>query len=222
MVTRAPDVTPLYELRLSTPRLELRLGSRDELIALAHLAERGVHPPGDMPFAVPWTDRIGRDDFVESFVDFHEASLRDWRPELWVLNLLVWAEGELSGSQAVSAVEFAERREVETGSWLGQGFQRQGYGTEMRAAVLELSFCGLGAKVARSGAMAHNRASLRVGEKLGYRVSGSRTIAPRGEPVDHVDLALDRAGWRAPLPVEIDGLKPCLALFGAAPPTPGA
>ena len=47
----------LYGLRLRTPRLELRLWSHDELLELGRLAERGIHPPDEMPFASPGRTR---------------------------------------------------------------------------------------------------------------------------------------------------------------------
>jgi RimJ/RimL family protein N-acetyltransferase len=208
------NVAPLYELRLRTPRVELRLGSRDELAALGRLAEEGIHPPAEMPFAVAWTDRIGKPAFVESVVDFHEAALRDWSPAKWSLNLLVFFEGQPIGSQTVAAEDFVSKREVHTGSWLGQRFQRRGLGTEMRTAVLELAFRGLGAAAAISGAIIGNEASKRVSEKLGYSVTGTSIVSPRGEPVEHYDLRIDRGDWRAPAAVELVGLDGCLALFG--------
>ena len=210
-----PDLTPLFRLELKTPRLELRLGSRDELVALGQLAEQGIHPPQEMPFAFAWTDRIGQADFVDGVVEYHEGALRDWRPEAWSLNLLVWAEGELAGSQGVGATEFATRRTVQTGSWLGRRYQGRGYGTEMRAAVLELSFRGLGAEAAQSGAIAGNEASRRVSERLGYRSTGTRTVSPRGQPLEHLDLRIERAQWRSPIEVELKGHHSCLALFVA-------
>jgi hypothetical protein len=42
----------LYGLRVRAPRLALRLGSHDELLELDRVAEQGVHPPEEMPFAV--------------------------------------------------------------------------------------------------------------------------------------------------------------------------
>jgi RimJ/RimL family protein N-acetyltransferase len=68
--------------------------------------------------------------------------------------------------------------------------------------------------VARSGAIEGNVASLRVSEKLGYRVTGEGTVAPRGKPVSHTDIELRSEDWRPPFPVEIKGLEPCLPLFG--------
>jgi RimJ/RimL family protein N-acetyltransferase len=210
----------LFGLRLSTPRLELRLGSREELLELGRLAERGVHPPDEMPFSVAWTDRIGKNDFLDGFVAFHEQALADWTPERWSLNLLVWASGSLVGTQAVTAERFATERGVATGSWLGLEHQRRGVGTEMRAAVLELAFRGLGAETAVSAWLDGNDASRRVSEKLGYRETGLRTESPRGEPVVAHEVALSREMWRPPLAVSIEGLEPCLPLFGVREPKP--
>ena len=146
---------------------------------------------------------------------FHEESLASWAPEKWSLNLLVWAGGTLVGTQGVGAERFAEERSVATGSWLGQAHQRRGIGTEMRAAVLELAFRGLGAETAVSAWLEGNEASRRVSEKLGYRVGGVRTERPRGEPVVAHQVELRRADWRCPVPVRIEGLEDCRALFGA-------
>ena len=132
-----------------------------------------------------------------------------------VVGASVFLEGRPIGSQTIEAQDFSARREFETGSWLGAPHQGHGLGTEQRAAVLELGFRGLGAHAAVSGSIVHNISSQRVSEKLGYRVTGMRKIAPRGEPVDHYDYRLDRAEWSCPIPVDLDGLAPSLPLFGA-------
>jgi RimJ/RimL family protein N-acetyltransferase len=208
------DLTPLYDLRLRTPRLELRLGSLDELVELGKLAEQGVHPREEMPFAVAWTDRIGELDFLDSFVAFHEQHLASWKADNWNLNLLVRESGELVGTQGMLAEEFGERRTVHTGSWLGRAYQRRGIGTEMRAAVLELAFGGLGALRAESTWLEGNDASKRVSEKLGYVEYVLGTKSPRGVPVAEHGVEIERTAWRCPVPVEIEGLPPCLPLFG--------
>jgi RimJ/RimL family protein N-acetyltransferase len=202
----------LWEIRLQTPRLELRLPTEEELVELFGVAERGIHPPDEMPFYVPWTDDLRLDAFLE----FHRGVWADWRPEKWALNLISFHEGRPIGSQAVEAAHFATKREVETGSWLGRAYQGNGLGTEQRAAVLELAFSGLGAEVAVSGSFVHNVKSQRVSEALGYRRTGTRTIESRGEPVEHIDYRLDRSDWVSPLPVELEGVEPALPLFGAA------
>ncbi|HEY3462047.1 MAG TPA: GNAT family protein [Gaiellaceae bacterium] len=211
------DLTPLFGLRLRTPRLELRLPETAELDALREVALRGIHPPEFMPFTIAWTD----DPELAEFRAYHEMRRRDWRVDEWHLELGVFVEGEPAGIQAVESKEFARTQTVGTGSWLGRRFQGRGVGTEMRTAALELAFRGLGARLARSGAVDGNIASLRVSEKLGYREIGRGTVAPRGVELQHTDVALRREDWRPPVAVEIEGLEPCLPLFGAGPAPPG-
>jgi len=206
------NLEPLWDLRLRTSRLELRLPAEEELVELFRVAEAGIHPPEEMPFYVPWTDDLR----LDAFLAFHRGAWEEWRDEKWTLNLVTFLDGKPIGSQGIGADDFASRREVETGSWLGARFQGHGLGTEQRAAVLELAFEGLGAIAAVSGSIFDNAASQRVSEKLGYRVTGTRTIAPRGEPVEHYDYRLDRESWRCPLALEVTGLEPALPLFGAA------
>jgi RimJ/RimL family protein N-acetyltransferase len=210
------NVEALYGIRLRTSRLELRLGSRQELAEVHEVARQGIHPPDEMPFENPWTDRSAEPDFVERAVEFHEEALRDWRPDKWSLNLLTFYEERPIGSQGMRADDFPARRIVDTGSWLGRAFQGRGLGTEMRAAVLELAFRKLHAVAATSGSIFGNESSKRVSEKLGYRVTGTSTIAPRGEPVQKHDFRLERDEWHCPISVEIEGVQPCLPLFGVS------
>jgi RimJ/RimL family protein N-acetyltransferase len=204
------NLAPLYAVRLRTPRLELRLPTGDELLELYRVAESGIHPPEEMPFEFPWTDSLAE----ESFVAFHLEAREQWSPDRWAFLLAAFLDGRIIGSQSIEAARFASEREVQTGSWLGQAFQRRGYGSEQRAAVLELAFSGLGARAAVSGALVHNVASQRVSEKLGYRRTGTRELAPRGEPVEHLDYRIEREEWRSPIPVELEGLDAALPLFG--------
>jgi RimJ/RimL family protein N-acetyltransferase len=209
-------VAALYGLRLRTPRLELRLGDRKELEMLAEVARQGIHPPGEMPFAVPWTDASGDPGFVSDVVAHHEQVLAAWTPEEWRLNLLAFHDGAPVGSQALRAAGFAVERTVDTGSWLGAASQGRGLGTEMRAAVLELAFGRLGARVARSGWLESGGGrSAAVSARLGYREVGTHLEHPRGRPVRHHDLVLERREWACPVPVEIAGVEACLPLFGA-------
>ncbi len=208
------DLAPLFDVRLRTPRLELRLGTPEEIDELGRLAQRGIHPPEKMPFAVAWSDRIGEPTFPDDFVAYHAGLLTAWRPEAWRIDFLVWESGSLVGAQGISSTDFSNVRTVETGSWLGAAHQGRGIGTEMRAAALELIFRGLGAVAATSGWLEGNPSSARVSEKLGYRETGIREISPRGIPVLHHDLRLERRDWVSPVPVEITGLEPALPLFG--------
>ena len=206
--TRLPH--PLTRLRLRTPRLELRLGTVAELRELYRVAAGGIHDPDDMPFAVPWTDTLEE----EAFLAHHRLKLDAWRADAWDYEPVAFLDGRPIGVQALEAERFAERRTVATGSWLGRAFQVQGLGTEMRTAILTLAFGGLGAELARSGAIGGNAASLGVSRKLGYEVVGSHTIAPRGVAVEHVDLELRRERFTPAVAVEVEGLEAVRSLFG--------
>ena len=210
------DHYPLLGLRLTTPRLELRLAQPEELSALADLAAQGIHDPDVMPFLVEWTDQEPA-AVARSVVQHYWRRLALVTPEDWGLPLVVFLSGTPVGTQHISAKRFAVLREVSTGSWLGRRYQGQGIGTEMRAAVLHLAFAGLGAREATSGAFTHNTASEHVSRKLGYRPDGIERYVVRGETATSQRLRLSRADWEAhrTVPVAIEGLEPCLAQLGA-------
>jgi RimJ/RimL family protein N-acetyltransferase len=147
-------------------------------------------------------------------VEYHEQQLAEWSPNKWALELLVWASGKLVGSQAVMSTEFGRERRVATGSWVGPAHQRRGIGTEMRAAVLDFAFRGLGAVEAESSWLEGNVASKRVSEKLGYVERGVGEKSPRGVPVREYGVAIERRAWICSVPVTIEGLELCLPLFG--------
>lgn len=209
---------PLTGLRLRTPRLELRLPTLTELDELASLAAGGIHDPSVQPFGVAWTD-VPPEERARSVIQFQLSQWGAWSPADWSLNLVADLGGVIVGTQGVSGRDFAVLREVSTGSWLGQRYQGQGLGTEMRAAVLHLAFTGLGAEFATSNAFTGNAASLGVSRKLGYLPDGIQRQVLRGRPAALQLLRLDRAGWQARpgVPVEIAGLAPCLPSFGLPP-----
>jgi hypothetical protein len=77
-----------------------------------------------------------------------------------------------------------------------------------------LAFRGLGAQAATSGAIWDHVVSQGVSATLGYRLIGECTISPRGVPLRHVDYRLEAPDWRAPYPIQIEGLEQALPLFG--------
>jgi RimJ/RimL family protein N-acetyltransferase len=211
-----PHPWPLFELRIRTPRLELRAPTDDDIVALLDVARAGVHDPGQMPFAIAWTD-IPSPEFELSFLKFFWGRRASWTPAVWKLPLVVLHAGQPIGVQEVLATDFATLRVVETGSWLGLRHQGQGIGTEKRAAVLHLAFEGLGATAALSDALEGNEASRRVSEKLGYEPNGEGLVAPRGRPVVHHGYLLRGESWRRDLyPVSLEHLDVCLPMFGVS------
>jgi RimJ/RimL family protein N-acetyltransferase len=206
---------PLLGLCLTTPRLELRIPTDAELAEQADLAAEGVHDPARMPFIYPWTD-LPPADRARSVILHHWRTRGEVTAEDWTLPLAVFAEGRVVGQQSVGARDFAVRREVSTGSWLGRRYQGGGIGTEMRAAVLHLAFAGLGADDALSGAFSDNPASYAVSRKLGYEPDGIERLVVRNHRVTERRLRLTRARWEAhrTVPVSIEGLEPCLPFLG--------
>jgi RimJ/RimL family protein N-acetyltransferase len=204
---------PLFDLRLRTPRLELRVPSDDDFPALLDAVDAGIHDPATMPFSFPWTD-------AEPVQRRRNAVQHWWRQraelsaEKWNIPFAVAFEGEVVGVQGVMATDFPALRTVETGSWLTQRVQGRGVGREMRSAVLHFAFDVLGAEVAKSGAFRDNAASLAVSRALGYEDDGVDRAAPRGDVRDLLRLRLTRANWRCTYDVTVDGADECLSLFG--------
>jgi RimJ/RimL family protein N-acetyltransferase len=212
---------PLFDLRIRTQRLELRLPTEVELLELAVIAAGGIHPPEEMPFAVAWTD-LPSPAFERSLLQYHWGTRAQWHPEKWTLDLAVWDDGRPVGLQGLAASDFATLRTVSTGSWLGRAFQGRGIGKEMRSAVLGLAFDHLGAEVATSGSFVDNPASAAVSRALGYEENGRDRLAPRGSAKELIRYRMTLDQWRAqPRPaIDVSGLERALELFGVGDTAP--
>jgi RimJ/RimL family protein N-acetyltransferase len=209
---------PLFALRITTPRLELRVPDDEDLVELFEAARAGIHPAGEMPFGIPWTDEIHEAGALERFLSFHWTARGSVTPETWQLPFAVVTGGSIVGTQELLATDFRGARSVSTGSWLTASAQGRGIGVEMRAAVLQLAFAGLGALEAQTSAWVDNPASQRVSLRLGYEHEGQQMLARRGEPTPHLRYRLTREAWQRNRfeGIEIHNLEPCLALLDAA------
>jgi len=217
---RMPNIYwPLFDLKIRTPRLEIRLPTDGELYRLNELADLGVHDPTTMPFEIPWTDAPTPQRHRES-LQWWWSARANWKPENWSFTGAVFVDDAPVGVQNLMATNFATLRTVETGSWLGMKHQGLGLGKEMRSAILHLAFEGLGALEALSGGFHDNQASLATAHSLGYVENGDRLVLRRGKPDRMIDLKLDRSTWtsRRREDIEIEGLDACLELFGAGDP----
>ncbi|MDI5972777.1 GNAT family protein [Streptomyces sp. SL13] len=208
-------IWPLYGLRVTTPRLQLRLPTLELLEELSTVAAGGLHDEDYMPFSAPWsaTSPAGR---ARTTFQHVLGTVAQWQPDAWTLSLAVLCDGAVVGRQDIMARAFGVTREAETGSWLGLPYQGRGIGTEMRAAVLHLAFAVLGATCMTSVAMTDNAGSLGVSRKLGYRPDGLCVAAVDGVPRTQRRLRLERADWQTnrTIPVEVTGFEPCRDLFG--------
>jgi RimJ/RimL family protein N-acetyltransferase len=209
---------PLYALRLTTPRLELRVPDDEDIVELFAAARAGIHPPGEMPFGIPWTDGIEQPGALERFLSFFWTARGAVTAQKWQLPFAVVSDGSILGIQELLAEDFAGSRSVSSGSWLTTSAQGRGLGVEMRAAVLQLAFAGLGALEAQTSAWVDNPASQRVSLHLGYLHEGQQLLARRGEPTAHLRYRLTREAWQRNRfdGVEIHNLEPCLPMLGAA------
>ena len=205
-----PEPWPLRHLTLRTPRLELHPDDDNGLLELVAEAQRGVHPSGEMPFLVPWTDEVGHRTLQHFWLQRAQLG-----PEGWTINFLVRLDGCVVGTQGLTGRSFGILREVTTGSWIGLRHQRRGIGTEMRAAVLVFAFDHLGAVRARSSAFRENAASLRVSERLGYRPDGTEAIVRRGLATEDVRLLVTPDRFvRPPWTLQVEGFDACRELLG--------
>jgi RimJ/RimL family protein N-acetyltransferase len=213
------DLWPLYDLRVTTGDLELRYPTEAELPAFAAIIEAGLHPPGEMPFGMAFTDAPTAERNVSSY-QWWMGSRGRWSADDWALTLGVWEAGTPVGFQDVRAERFRVFRTVHTGSWLGQPYQGRRIGKQMRQAILALAFDHLGARYAETSAFLDNVASNRVSLGVGYEPNGFGELAPRGvpRPTQHFRMSLD--AWRSrPRPdVRVDGLDSALGLFGLDAP----
>lgn len=210
------DLWPLFGLRITTPRLELRLPTDDDLAELIEVSQRGIHDPAAMPFGVPWTD-VPSPRFEWESLQHHWSGRVNLSPASWRLGFGVRCEGELVGIQSIHADDFPRLRTAETGSWLGRSHHGRGIGTEMRRAVVHFGFEALGALAITSSAFVDNPASQKVSLAVGYEPNGIQFNPKRGERGEQIRFLLTRERWlatRTDLPFTVTGWDPCRAQLG--------
>ena len=212
------DHWPFAGLRLNTDRLELRLPTDEELTQVALVAAGGVHQRDERPFLTPWTD-LSPPERTVHVMKQHWSRRGDWSTAAWILELAVFLEQQPIGMVALRGREFSVLREVTTESWLGLDYHGSGLGTEARTALLYLAFAGLEADAALSEVFQNNPASQGVSRKLGYKHDGISRDVLDGRAVTSDRLRLTREVWdgRPHLKVTMNGLSPCLPLFGVTP-----
>ena len=192
------DVWPLFALRLRSPRLELRLMRDDDLPAVVEAVLAGIHPPERMPFDAPWTD-AEPEQLARDFAKYHWHLRTTVQPGTWTLDFVVLHEDRVIGMQDLRAENLARTKAVSSGSWLTRSAQGQGFGKEMRAAILLFAFDHLDVERAESSAATWNEASLGVSRRLGYVEDGQTVVEPRpGEPNTMQKLRLDREQFPRP------------------------
>lgn len=183
---------PVLGLRIVAGRLELRGLTDSDLPALGALAEAGVHPREQMPFASAWTEAPAG-ELADRMTAYHQGLRATFCPDEWSMQLGVWQDGVLVGVQGLRASGYLGSRSARTGSWLGLRFQGRGIGTRMRRVICAFAFDHLDAAVVRSGAFTDNPASIAVSRKAGYREARVVRTRRRGETVTYQRMVLEPA-----------------------------
>ena len=209
------DAWPLFGLVVRSERLELRLPREDELVELLALAKSGIHDADFMPFGLAWTDQSSP-QLEGSFMQYHWRTRGAWSADDWTLDLGVWTDDQLVGTQGLHGERFVVFKSVGTGSWLARGHQGLKIGREMRSAVLSFAFDHLGAERATSEAFMDNEPSIGVSRSLGYADNGYRWMAPRGVARQEQQFLMTRKMWesRERPPITVEGFDACREMFG--------
>ncbi len=213
-------VWPLFDLRVRTPRLELRYVDDEMAVELALLATQGIHEPDFMPFAMPWSTEPSP-ALERNTLQFYWRCRAEMSSTSWNINLATIVDGTVVGTTSLLAKEFPVLRQFETGSWLGRAYQGRGIGKEMRVATLHLGFLGLAGELATTGAWDDNGASMGVTNSLGYSPAGTRRGVRQGSVAHMHHFEMSRADFSQRLrrnDVELVGVDACLALLGLGQP----
>lgn len=184
----------------------------DDIACVATVCAADIYGTDIPEHAFPWLfdEKMNTPAAMAQHRWEHRARLR---ANNWTLDFIARdAETqELVGVVDLSAENFAAAREVQTASWVLHRFQGQGYGTLIRQAVAEFSFSHLDAHLLHTCWIETNRASARVSEKMGYRISTEKKEEPAGpEKINRpvVSARLSAADYHRPdgLQLEVTGV----------------
>lgn len=207
---------PPLNLGVHTPRLSL-LGATDELLEqLVPVVRRGVVTAAPWPFDDPMSLYRDSPDREWAWLRAVWTGRGKVTDSFWRLYFVVVVDGEPVGMQDLIGRDFAAFGSVDTFSWLSPQLRGRGLGKEMRHAVLQLAFDGLGARAAASDAFVDNHASNRVSRALGYQPNGADWATRRGEPAELNRWRLTREQWCPSRrdDIELVGVAECLPVLG--------
>ena len=107
------------------------------------------------------------------------------------LALMITIAGRVIGGIGLARID----RDCEFGYWLGRAHWGNGYASEAARAFLAHAFATYPVETIHSGVFVDNPASLRLQEKLGFRIVGRRFVdcLARRCKVEHIDTVLSRA-----------------------------
>jgi RimJ/RimL family protein N-acetyltransferase len=199
----------LAHLRFTLGALSLQYVQPEHAAALGEILAADLLPP-EQRYFIPGLFRSLADtpeQTSRNVVAYHRQVQKETGPDRWDLPLALVLEGRVVGSQALHAVEFPDRGEVSSGSYLISQVRGQGLGTLMRAMALEFAFTTLNARAAVTSHAVGNHASGGVSRKLGYELVGYEEEVRYGQSRRIARLRLSRERWREARPPAIAGLS---------------
>lgn len=206
----------MFDIRLTTPDLELRHLTEADLPAVAAILPDDAEQDPASP-TYPGLDTAGNRAVVVH-QDYWRAR-GGWCPESWALSFGAFRDGKLVGYQGLEGADFSTLRTVDSSSFLVGAARGSGLGKQMRAAALALAFGPLGARSAVSSSWTDNHAALGVSHALGYVDNGVVPYRRGGVAGEMAHLRLSRETWLAsrwPELVTVSGVEDCLVFFGLA------
>ncbi len=215
------SIYPPLNVRVATPRVELRGATDDLLEELAPLVRSGKAladpPPWDDPHAFYEADPDAR---VNQWLRGTWRARGTVRDDIWRVSFVAIVDGEAVGQQDLTGHDFSDFGTVESTSWVSADRRQRGIGAEMRSAILHFAFDGLGAAEANSEAGVENVGSNAVSERLGYERNGTAWATHNGEPVLGQRWRLTRERWEPTRrnDITMSGIEECRVALGLAQP----
>lgn len=208
-------IWPVHGLRLRTPDLELRPVTESDLPELCRIFPDDVDlDPAATRYAA--IDLRANREVVLAQSYWRQLGL--WSPHHWALPFAVRQAGELIGVQTIEGPDWTSERTVDSSSWLTPAARGRGLGQQMRAAILELAFTHLGARMAITSAVVTNTASLGVSRALGYAETHLSVLGHSDKTLQHLRLAA--GAWSASgrgTTIRVEGVGSTLPFFGLGP-----
>lgn len=208
---------PPHGLVIRAGALTLRVLTDADLPEYAELIRRPIFDEAEAEYVFPWY-AVHPEQRVREALRFQWRLRADLSPEQWTLPFGIWADGRLIGCQDATATRFAQRKVIDSGSWLTRDQHGRGYGTLMRQAMLVFAFDHLGATRAESAAAVGNASSFGVSRACGYVDNGTQISSLTGPPLLEQRFLVTPDSMRRPsVPVEVEGLSAELReMLGAA------
>lgn len=179
----------MTSMRISSGPIELRLPELDDDARLFALAS-----DPDLTRFLQWPTHRTTDDSRSYIVDARAL----WARRVALLPCIYrTSDDELLGAIGVSHIDRPNAR-AEVGTWLGTGFQRQGFNLPAKAAIFRFAFEVLGLHRLELLVRTDNAASLRSMERLpGVQHEGVARMRIRTADVSHDahTFAITSADW---------------------------